>query len=245
MLDTAKENISDPEAREVCAAASAMLSKKAAGAVQLKFDVPYAEALLKKTAGDFAADKAVFANQAAHQASTLNEVDCYDSAAWVKSLSKTLVATGALEQKKAEEVIEVLRKDASQSKVVVEEEEIDEGAEVLCDLPFGLAYGNKVLMRKTKLKLLRGHKYGLLGQNDSGKTSLLKALADYKIEGFPSADVCRTVFVETDIKAELADLTVIEYMFNDPLLKDSGRTKDEMEKMLNSVGFRQGSPANT
>ena len=56
-----------------------------------------------------------------------------------------------------------------------QEEEVDDAAEVLCDLPFGLAYGNKVLLRKTKLKLLRGHKYGLLGQNDSGKTSLLNA----------------------------------------------------------------------
>merc|ERR1719424_2227407 len=146
---------------------------------------------------------------------------------------------------KAKALVEGFRAAAEESRVVKEEEVIDDAAEVLCDLPFGLAYGNKVLMRKTRLKLLRGHKYGLLGQNDSGKTSLLNALADYKIDGFPSAEECRTVFVATDIKTELADLTVLEYMFNDELLKGCGATKDEMKKLLESMGFKEGAPANT
>jgi elongation factor 3 len=122
----------------------------------------------------------------------------------------------------AKSFTEAVRSVAEESRVVAEEEDQDDGAEVLCDLPFGLAYGNKVLLRKAKLKLLRGHKYGLLGQNDSGKTSLMTALATYKIEGFPSAEECRAVFVETDIKTALADLTVLDYMFNDPLLTAAG-----------------------
>jgi elongation factor 3 len=175
----------------------------------------------------------------------LNEVDNYDSEAWSKSVVKVLTACCGCDEAAAKTFTEAVRAIAEQSRVIVEEDEQDDGAEVLCDLPFGLAFGNKVLLRKTRLKLLRGHKYGLLGQNDSGKTSLMRAMAGYMIEGFPEAEECRTIFVETDIKTELADLTVIDYMFNDPLLKDSGVSKEKMEQVLNSVGFKEGGNANT
>jgi len=155
------------------------------------------------------------------------------------------VDVGGGDKAKVDTLVEAMRAEAEASREVREEEEVDDGAEVLCDLPFGLAYGNKVLLRKTKLKLLRGHKYGLLGQNDSGKTSLLRALADYKIDGFPTADICRTVFVATDIKTELADLTVLDYMYEDELLKGCGASKEDMAKLLESMGFREGAPANT
>jgi len=251
LLDAAKVNVSDPECRDVCAKASATLSKKWKAAVPLKFDSKVAAETMDATVAAVASSKArkpelapIFAIAAA-QCSMLNEIGEYKSEAWMKSVVTTLTVLGGLKGAVAKEIVEKIRVIAEASKVVVEEDEVDDDAEVLCDLPFGLAYGNKVLLRKTRLKLLRGHKYGLLGQNDCGKTSLLQALADYKIDGFPAADVCRTVFVATDIKTELADFSVIDYMFNDPLLKDSGRSKDEMEKMLNSVGFRQGSPANT
>lgn len=250
LLDSAKENVSDPECREVCGKASDMLVMKHKAAVQLSFDMKVATDTVDKLVAEMASSKArkpelapIF-NQAALQCSMLNEINEYDSAVWQKSVATTLVQLAGLSADTAKELVEKIRVMAEASKVVKEEEEADDDAEVLCDLPFGLAYGNKVLMRKTKLKLLRGHKYGLLGQNDCGKTSLLQALADYKIDGFPSADVCRTVFVATDIKTELADLTVLDYMFNDPLLQGCGVNREEMEKVLNSVGFRPGSPAN-
>jgi len=251
LLDSAKENVSDPEAREVCGKASAMLTKKAQNAEQLKFDLTAAttsvDALFTKHAASKARRDEIKAIQSlvAVQASSLNETNEYKSDVWGKSLRKTVVDLAGIDAKSCDTIVTALMTEAEASRVVKEEEEIDDAAEVLCDLPFGLAYGNKVLMRKTRLKLLRGHKYGLLGQNDSGKTSLLNALADYKIDGFPSAEECRTVFVATDIKTELADLTVLEYMFNDELLKGCGASKDEMEKLLESMGFKEGAPANT
>jgi len=251
LLDSAKENVSDPEAREVCGKASDMLARKAKDAAQLKFDLPAAQASIAKLLDAAAPSKArkdemkAVVEFAAQQASMLNEVNEMTNKEWTNSLTKTLVNLMGVEAAKAATVIESLRAEAEASRDVVEEEEMDDGAEVLCDLPFGLAYGNKVLMRKTRLKLLRGHKYGLLGQNDSGKTSLLNALADYKIDGFPSADELRTVFVATDIKTELADLTVLEYMYEDPLLKECGASKEDMAKLLESMGFREGAPANT
>lgn len=250
LLDSAKENVSDPECRDICGKASAMLTKKATNAKSLTFDIKASLDSVNTIAAEVAQSKArnaayavVFSNLSI-QFSMLNEIGEYKAEAWKKSATSTLSLAG-ISGDKAGDIAEKVRVIAENSRVIVEEEEADDGAEVLCDLPFGLAYGNKVLLRKTKLKLLRGHKYGLLGQNDCGKTSLLQALADYKIDGFPSADVCRTVFVATDIKTELADFTVLEYMFNDPLLKDCGVSKDDMEKTLNSVGFREGAPANT
>jgi elongation factor 3 len=250
LLDAAKDNVSDPEAREVCGKASDLLTLKAKGAVPLVFDNAKSQEMTKAEMESIAQSKArkpemaLLINYVAGMLVSLNETMDFKAAAWQKSMTPILVNMIGLEAAKAKDFVEKMRSFAEESRVVKEEEEIDDGAEVLCDLPFGLAYGNKVLLRKTKLKLLRGHKYGLLGQNDSGKTSLLNALADYKIDGFPSADVCRTVFVATDVKTELADLTVLDYMFNDPLLRDCGIGKEAMEKQLNSMGFKEGAPAN-
>jgi hypothetical protein len=157
LLDQAKEAVSDPEAREVCGKASTMLSNKAQGAQGLKFDLTYATELLTKVLGDVSssharkAELAPFFKLAAVQATSLNEIDVYDAKVWSSTLAKTLVAGAGLEAKKCDEICAVLRADAEKSKEVIEVEEVDDGAEVLCDLPFGLAYGNKVLMRKTKL----------------------------------------------------------------------------------------------
>jgi len=251
LLDAAKNNVSDPECRDVCAKASERLTKKASGSKPLTFDIVKAREVVKAElakALPAVAESAEFApvvELVAQQCAMLNEVDSYDSEAWSKSVVKVLIACCGCDEAAAKTFTEAVRAIAEQSRVIVEEDEQDDGAEVLCDLPFGLAFGNKVLLRKTRLKLLRGHKYGLLGQNDSGKTSLMRAMAGYMIEGFPEAEECRTIFVETDIKTELADLTVIDYMFNDPLLKDSGVTKEKMEQVLNSVGFKEGGNANT
>jgi len=251
LLDAAKENVADPECRDVCAAASTILAKKASGAVPLVFDGAKADETVKTTLKEVSPglaskpDLAPVFTLVAQQCSLLNLIDELKVEAWAKSVVATLTNLAGMDQAQATEVCNKVHAVAMESRVIVDEQAIEEDAEVLCNLEFGLAYGNKVLLRKTDLKLLRGHRYGLLGKNDSGKTSLMNALADYKIEGFPTAEECRTVFVETDIKTELADLSVIEYMFNDPLLKDLNIPIEQMEKTLNSVGFEEGANANT
>jgi elongation factor 3 len=52
------------------------------------------------------------------------------------------------------------------------------------------------------MRLKRGKKYGLLGGNDSGKTTLMRAIANGSVEGFPDPSTVRTVFVEADIQGE-------------------------------------------
>jgi len=116
------------------------------------------------------------------------------------------------------------------------EEEVDD-AEKLCDTKFTLAYGSKVLLHNTKLKLLRGHRYGLLGGNDSGKSTLMRAIANGQLDGFPPADEVRTVFVEADIQGELSHLSCIDYVFEDKRIQACGVDKAEIAKVMLSVGF--------
>jgi elongation factor 3 len=54
----------------------------------------------------------------------------------------------------------------------------------------------------------------------------------------------RNIFVETDIQGELSDLGVLDYMFADEILKGENVPKEEMAKVLKSVGFHENSPAN-
>lgn len=247
LLESAKKEIADPEARDVCDQADKWLKKKAAQAEPLKFNKEIAMGELKAKVPAQAADEkyAALYDILANMCALLNENSEYSKKVWISALSPVLIDLFGMKESEADTAVEGICAVAEASRVRVVEEEEEDDAEVLCDLPFGLAYGNKVLLRKTHLKLLRGHKYGLVGQNDSGKTSLLKAIADYQIEGFPTADELRTVFVATDIKTALADYSVIEYMELDPLLKAMNIPTESMVEMLNSVGFKEGAPATT
>ena len=48
-----------------------------------------------------------------------------------------------------------------------------------------LAFAGRVLLRGCDLRFERGHRYGLIGQNGVGKTTLLNRLAAKDIVGFP------------------------------------------------------------
>lgn len=120
---------------------------------------------------------------------------------------------------------------------IVEEEEEEEDAEELCRCKFSLAYGSKVLLNNTDLRLKRGFRYGLLGPNECGKTTLMRAIANGQVEGFPPRTEVRTVFVEADILGELSHLNVIDYVFADDAIKACGIPRDNIEKVLSSVGF--------
>jgi elongation factor 3 len=128
--------------------------------------------------------------------------------------------------------------EAARSLSVIEEVEEDEDdAEQLCDCTFTLAYGTKILLHNTQLKLKRGHNYGLLGGNDCGKTTLMRSISNGQLEGFPPADEVKTVFVEADIMGELSHLACIDYIFQDPRIQACGSTKEEVAAMMLKVGF--------
>jgi elongation factor 3 len=68
--------------------------------------------------------------------------------------------------------------------------------------------GGKILLNNARLILKRGRRYGLCGANGVGKTTLMRAIAANKVDGFPPPDKLRTVYVEHDIQATLEELTV-------------------------------------
>merc|ERR1719482_2289448 len=118
------------------------------------------------------------------------------------------------------------------------EEEVEEDhddLDVLCDCSFSLAYGNRVLLHNTRLKLKRGKCYGLIGPNGAGKSTLMRSIAAELVEGFPKE--IRSVYVECDVSAADADFICWEFIHMDPLIQKMGKTKEEVIDMMRSCTF--------
>ncbi|EIE22864.1 elongation factor EF-3 [Coccomyxa subellipsoidea C-169] len=118
-----------------------------------------------------------------------------------------------------------------------DEVEEEEGVD-LCDCEFSLAYGAKILLNNTRLRLKKGRRYGLCGPNGAGKSTLMRAIANGQVDGFPPKEELRTVYVEHDIDAELSDISVVDYVFADPVLKGEV-TLPQVTETLGSVGFTE------
>merc|ERR1719502_991279 len=123
-----------------------------------------------------------------------------------------------------------------------QEEEVEEEHDdlaVLCDCSFSLAYGNRVLLHNTKLKLKRGKCYGLIGPNGAGKSTLMRSIAAELVEGFPKE--IRSVYVECDVSATDADKVCWEFIHADPMIASmnggKGKTKEEVIDMMRSCTF--------
>merc|ERR1719247_3355553 len=115
------------------------------------------------------------------------------------------------------------------------EEEDHDNLEVLCACTFSLAYGNRVLLHNTKLKLKRGKCYGLIGPNGAGKSTLMRSIAAELVEGFPKE--IRSVYVECDVSAADADFICWEFIHQDPLIQKMGKTKEQVIEMMRSCTF--------
>ncbi|GAA5954301.1 hypothetical protein JCM10213_009166, partial [Rhodosporidiobolus nylandii] len=119
----------------------------------------------------------------------------------------------------------------------------DEEGEVTLDLPFSLAYGGLLLLNHTKLKLRKGHRYGICGANGCGKSTLLKAINRKQIENFP--DDIKAAYVEHDIEGDETGITVCQLMIDEPRIN---ATEKEIRTMLSEMGFsdeRQDVPIKT
>ena len=140
----------------------------------------------------------------------------------------------------ARSIAETLRKRASPAAAdEAEFEEDEEEGEDLCNCTFNLAYGAKILLNQTHLRLKRGQRYGLLGPNGSGKSTLMRAINNEQVEGFPKKDEVKTVFVEHDLDSADTEQTVIGWTMKK--LSDVGITLDrsEVERQLLEFGFLQ------
>lgn len=138
----------------------------------------------------------------------------------------------------AKDITEALRKKALPEAMQEDVPEPDEEeGEDLCNCTFNLAYGAKILLNQTHLRLKRGQRYGLLGPNGSGKTTLMRAINNEQVEGFPKQNEVKTVYVEHDLDSADTEQTVIAWTLKK--LADVGITKpeDEVKATLNEFGF--------
>jgi elongation factor 3 len=120
-----------------------------------------------------------------------------------------------------------------------QEIEADDGSEgvVVVNSDFSLAYGGRMLLNKTNLRLIKGHRYGLCGRNGCGKSTLMRSIANGQLEGFPDKSELRTCFVEHKLQGSEADMNLVEFIGSDPELEDV--SKDDISKALEEVGFDQ------
>ncbi|KAL1953322.1 hypothetical protein VTO42DRAFT_3002 [Malbranchea cinnamomea] len=113
----------------------------------------------------------------------------------------------------------------------------DDGEIEIVNADFSLGYGGRLLLSHANLRLLKGHRYGLCGRNGVGKSTLLRSIAEGKLEGFPPKEVLKTCFVEHN-QGENAELSVLEYISRDPELASAGA--ERISEALIEVGFTAG-----
>mmetsp|Transcript_25501 Transcript_25501/g.30948 ORF Transcript_25501/g.30948 Transcript_25501/m.30948 type:complete len:1037 (-) Transcript_25501:243-3353(-) len=236
-LEKATEEVSDPEARGVCEKALLQLNKIKAAVdedTNPKADLASIHAcLVKKIGAKMDAYQSTQVEFAAAIVTSLCVARVFNVDAWKKFVTPYMPFPAAQSAKVIEETCTQCETDLKRKEVV---EEADD-AEVLCDCKFTLAYGSKILLHNTDMKLMRGYRYGLLGGNDCGKTTLMRAIANEQVEGFPPASELRTVFVEADILGELSDLCNIDYVMADERVKAAKIPKEKVAETMKTVGF--------
>merc|ERR1712003_597991 len=239
-LETNAESIADPEARDVSQKAVDQLKRLkelADKAISVRGDVSKTEDLFKQKFGckDAEGSKLAVIKFQCTIATTLMDLKFMEDLQWTKFL--TPFATIYADKATSEKVIEEVRVECEKAMEIPDDDDDDDDAEELCNCTFTLAYGTKILLHNTKMKLLRGRNYGLLGPNDCGKTTLMRSIANNQVEGFPDVDQVRTVFVEADIQGEQSHLSCVEYVFADEKIQAMQIPKDDVRKVLASVGF--------
>ena len=239
-LETNAESIADPEARDVSEKAVAQLQRLknlADKAMSVRGDVSKLEEEFKKSLSCDSPDatQEILIKYCSTIATSLMDLELMEDLQWSKYLLPTL--EGPFGKDASEKAIEAVRVEAEKMLDIPDEDDDDDDAEVLCNCNFTLAYGTKILLHNTKMKLLRGHRYGLLGPNDCGKTTLMRAIANNQVEGFPDSSEVRTVFVEADIQGEQSHLSCVDYVAIDPKITAMNIPKEDIRNVLATVGF--------
>ena len=240
-LERLAAEVADPECRTVCSKAQATLILAAGGkdAAEAKRadEKVVLSVLVEQVSGKCEVDdfSSVALDHVASLCTFLSDRKCFDFDTWNKKVVVPYLSAfvpADVTEAAARALLARCIEDTRVEKVAVED---DTEGEDLCNCEFSLAYGGKILLNNATLWMKRGRRYGLCGPNGAGKSTLMKAIANGQLEGFPPPEELKTVYVEHDIQGELADLSVIEYVFADPKLK--GEPKEEVVRVLSSVGF--------
>ena len=113
--------------------------------------------------------------------------------------------------------------------ITVYEYDPEENEENLCDCMFSLAYGTRVLLHQTPLKLKLNHTYGILGHNGAGKSTLLRAMANKTLQGFPDIEA---TYIEHHIPEDKHDTITLDYIEQNPKIQAKGISREEIARNL-------------
>jgi elongation factor 3 len=245
LVKAATEKISDPEARSMAEKALATLHKAAVGAEFQRVDVAGTVPILKSVLGDkeLALDDTMLTHVAALAAMATNMRN-FEAGRWSEAVAIGEPFIGIIDEVRSK--MEVASKPAEEI-----EEEDTEGVD-LYKGSFSLAYGTLTLLRDTKMHLKRNKFYGLLGPNQCGKTTLMRAIAREQLEGFPKRDELRSVFVEheiEDVEVDVQDdgfpiLSVdkpgwwwVQHTCNDVYQIEEKVSEETVKELMKSIGF--------
>merc|ERR1712193_531586 len=182
LVQGAVEKISDPEARGVAEKAFGTLSK-AAGTGSDSVQTMGQEDILKllKATGnqeELSDDMCTYVSGLAVMALKMKN---FDSVAWKEQVGMIEPYSTLIEE------VRIKLQEASKPAEEVEEED-EEGVD-LYKGNFSLAYGTLTLLRDARMRLKRNKFYGLLGPNQCGKTTLMRAIVNEQLDGFPILSV--------------------------------------------------------
>jgi len=237
LLDRARDEISDPEARSVADQAfrKLQLAEKTA-----EFRAADPEQVLKlvQDLGGKSAGIPEVAGYAAGVACGLSSSRIFQKSVWVEAYSHQGIPDDC-----ASAVLDFCFRAANVADIA---DDGDDAGEDLCNCTFTLGYGSLTLLNNTRMHLKRGMNYGLLGANDCGKTTLMRAIDNEQVNGFPPKSELKTAFVEHGIgEAEPeCDWLPIDYLLAEPVIKKAHETgeltKEKMIEELENVGFKKG-----
>jgi ABC-type multidrug transport system ATPase subunit len=206
--------------------------------------VPYFTALLvgKKAAGSTAEAVRAPALEEKHQFDN-GDAECTDVTESVNrmnlkprsgSVGEVPSAATATAAERAEKLASLFRTAALGSVKDRQLEMDDEGTD-LCNIEFSLAFGGKILLHNTFLKLGKGRRYGLMGKNGAGKTTLLTNIGTGNIEGLPTS--MKTVYVQHDDRTEDNGVPLVDELMAQKDLVEAGVTREEAVAALTAIRF--------
>ena len=122
----------------------------------------------------------------------------------------------------------------------------DEG-EDLCNCVFTLGSGSLPLLHNAQLRLKRGKNYGVLGDSGCGKRSLMCAINNGQVNGFPPKSELTTALLygSFGFLSPECHWKVHDYLLHEPVIRtmyDAGDlSSEQMVHELEKVGFTQAS----
>merc|ERR1719486_1434991 len=244
LVEGAVEKISDPEARGVAEKAFQTLLKAAgegSDSVKTVAKEDILEMLKSSDKKELSDDMCMYVSGLATMAAKMKS---FDPAAWKDQVGIIEPYSSLIED------IRVKLQEVSKPAEEVEEED-EEGVDLYRG-NFSLAYGTLTLLRDARMRLKRNKFYGLLGPNQCGKTTLMRAIVNEQLEGFPKRDELKSIFVEHEIPEEEVDvqddgfpiLSVdkpgwwwVMHTCNDVYKVEIPVTEEQVKELMKSIGF--------